>query len=153
MIFIIPQFTAGIQPYLVNEVRKLHPCVGFRITVFVVLPTEQFKHSARILSIVKLQTDEVSWCVSVCQKKINVKIKQTLRKHSFLNTHPRGLIFFWLAVSVIAIWRTSQGKMLRDKFHTQYMLRLEVVCVLFSGISAWIDSLLLNPLQSHAKIC
>lgn len=38
-------------------------------------------------------------------------------------------------------------KMFGDHFHILYMVRLEVVCVLFNRVSAWMDSILLDSLQ------
>lgn len=100
MIFIILQTTAGYQPNLKNEVRKLYPCVGRKITAVVVLPNSPsyglYKHITRIfLAIVKLQTDKESCSVSMRLRKMYSKITNVANKHSFQRADPRGLWCDW----------------------------------------------------------
>lgn len=61
-------------------------------------------------------------------------------KHSFQNADLWALLFDWQLVWLQSGQRPRE--MFRDEFHMLYMVRLEVVCVLFNRISAWIDSLL-----------
>lgn len=80
-------------------------------------------------------------------KKMYSKITNVANKHSFQRATPGvfGVIGSHCDCNLAAV----PEKMFRDQFHILYMVRLEVVCVLFNRVSAWTDSVLLD-FQQHS---
>lgn len=98
------------------------------------------------MAIVKLQTDKVSCSVSVCLKEIYLKIIQTLLTNTLFKRQNPGvwhLMGSQCDCNLAEVPEKSSETSIR-----LYMVRLEVVCVLFNRISTWTDSFSLISLMN-----